>query len=805
MCGAVLIDPEWVITARHCKPKLTQKFHFGSTDMFKAPIVRSITFVKELKKGWDVTICKLDKPITNIRPAILNDDKDIKKGIDVYAIGWGQTEKGGLSRNIKQVRMETKGHYDDDDGLMTQRGKGYGMCHGDSGGPLVVNTKKHGLVVLGLASAYFGGKCGDSNTKYGYATLANRKSYITKYAPNSKWADGDSDVIKFDFGQDVGDVKPDQVNSGHGPGCTGYFKYKIASGGKTCADRGLQNGPATTTCSYDSNNNCSYKECCVEKDDSKPPPPPPPPSGGGSGPNSGHGPGCTGYHKYKKAANSTTCADRGLAEKQSSTCNLDSNNNCSYKECCIPISGGGSGSGNCKYDQSQKGKVIEVRNTITVKRDQVFDGKGATYKPVGLGDGGQGENQKKIFQLEKGATLRNLRIAKPGADGVGFTDDCLIENVVWEDVGEDAMSTSSGSGDAKITVINCEFREAKDKAIQFNTHAELYLINCLFYRCSQPIRSHHKMKLKISNCIFDRCGKVSLLSGGKAKGGTNYIDYYKMETKNMGCSGSSCFQTGGYSKQKYSKKSSPIKPPRGCVFNVVGAVKVSTPTPIHGKWSSWKQGTCNKPCGGGTRTDTRTCSNPSPQHGGNPCSGYSTQTVSCNTQACPPPPTTTCFENGKKFGYKLKKITGISEQQCQDACKNDPNCIRADQFKNGNCYLRKMKETSKWTTGTKGGGIVDNKKQFGYKLQKISGTSGIQECKALCDNNVNCSHYDLYKSNGNCYLRYKKNKNGWKTTEKNCTMTRFLDITNINHWYIVGIIIIVLVLLYYGGFKVNIK
>ncbi|MBI2044301.1 thrombospondin type-1 domain-containing protein [Candidatus Pacearchaeota archaeon] len=69
----------------------------------------------------------------------------------------------------------------------------------------------------------------------------------------------------------------------------------------------------------------------------------------------------------------------------------------------------------------------------------------------------------------------------------------------------------------------------------------------------------------------------------------------------------------------------------------------------YGAWGSWS--TCTKTCGSGTqertrdgtRTQTRTCTNPSPFCGGSSCSGTSTnsettrqsETQACNTQACP--------------------------------------------------------------------------------------------------------------------------------------------------------------------------
>lgn len=57
---------------------------------------------------------------------------------------------------------------------------------------------------------------------------------------------------------------------------------------------------------------------------------------------------------------------------------------------------------------------------------------------------------------------------------------------------------------------------------------------------------------------------------------------------------------------------------------------------VNGGWSAWVWGACSVSCGGGTQTATRTCTNPPPSNGGAPCSGSTTMSQSCNTQACPP-------------------------------------------------------------------------------------------------------------------------------------------------------------------------
>ena len=59
----------------------------------------------------------------------------------------------------------------------------------------------------------------------------------------------------------------------------------------------------------------------------------------------------------------------------------------------------------------------------------------------------------------------------------------------------------------------------------------------------------------------------------------------------------------------------------GCQYN----------NPINGGWSSWSA--CSGQCGGGSGTQTRTCTNPAPQFGGANCSGSSSQGC-VNNNAC---------------------------------------------------------------------------------------------------------------------------------------------------------------------------
>jgi len=65
-----------------------------------------------------------------------------------------------------------------------------------------------------------------------------------------------------------------------------------------------------------------------------------------------------------------------------------------------------------------------------------------------------------------------------------------------------------------------------------------------------------------------------------------------------------------------------------------------------GFWSEWSEwDTCTQTCGGGTQTHTRTCTNPTPQFGGNDCGEDDTGTQNCNEDACPSIGNCVCYSH----------------------------------------------------------------------------------------------------------------------------------------------------------------
>ncbi|WP_305783081.1 pectate lyase [Symbioplanes lichenis] len=108
--------------------------------------------------------------------------------------------------------------------------------------------------------------------------------------------------------------------------------------------------------------------------------------------------------------------------------------------------------------------------TETIQVDGVFDGAGQRFVGGGeLGDGGQDEGQDALFELADGATLRNVILGSPAADGVHCSGSCSLLDVSWEDVGEDA-ATFRGEN-ATVLVEGGSAASGTDKVFQDNRGA----------------------------------------------------------------------------------------------------------------------------------------------------------------------------------------------------------------------------------------------------------------------------------------------------------------------------------------------
>jgi hypothetical protein len=107
-----------------------------------------------------------------------------------------------------------------------------------------------------------------------------------------------------------------------------------------------------------------------------------------------------------------------------------------------------------------------------------FDGGMKRYYGTGdLGSGGQEEGQGPLFDLPGGGTLKNVILGSPAADGVHCEATCTLENVWWEDVGEDAATFIPKSTSATMTVKGGGALHASDKVFQHNGVGGTFVID----------------------------------------------------------------------------------------------------------------------------------------------------------------------------------------------------------------------------------------------------------------------------------------------------------------------------------------
>ncbi|MDO0928957.1 pectate lyase [Streptomyces sp. TG1A-8] len=90
------------------------------------------------------------------------------------------------------------------------------------------------------------------------------------------------------------------------------------------------------------------------------------------------------------------------------------------------------------------------------------------YGTGDLGSDSQDEDQGPVLELAPGAVVKNVIIGSPAADGIHCLGSCTLQNVWWEDVGEDAATFLGSSPSNVYTVSGGGAKEASDKVLQFN-------------------------------------------------------------------------------------------------------------------------------------------------------------------------------------------------------------------------------------------------------------------------------------------------------------------------------------------------
>jgi hypothetical protein len=94
-----------------------------------------------------------------------------------------------------------------------------------------------------------------------------------------------------------------------------------------------------------------------------------------------------------------------------------------------------------------------------------------------MGTSGQDESQDPIFRLSDGATLENVIIGDPAADGIHCYGSCTLKNVWWERVGEDAATFRGQAPDDVMTIDTGGASGAMDKVFQNNGLGSMVIKN----------------------------------------------------------------------------------------------------------------------------------------------------------------------------------------------------------------------------------------------------------------------------------------------------------------------------------------
>ncbi|MYW66563.1 pectate lyase [Streptomyces sp. SID8379] len=160
-----------------------------------------------------------------------------------------------------------------------------------------------------------------------------------------------------------------------------------------------------------------------------------------------------------------------------------------------------------------------VSSSISVSG--TLDGGYKRYYGSGdLGGDGQEEGQDPIFNLKDGAVLKNVIIGSPAADGIHCAGSCTLQNVWWEDVGEDAATFKGTSSSAVYTVYGGGAKSASDKVFQFNGAGKLVVTKFQVENFGKLVRScgNCSTQYKNRNIIVN---DVDITAPGKSIVGIN--------------------------------------------------------------------------------------------------------------------------------------------------------------------------------------------------------------------------------------------------------------------------------------------
>jgi hypothetical protein len=143
-----------------------------------------------------------------------------------------------------------------------------------------------------------------------------------------------------------------------------------------------------------------------------------------------------------------------------------------------------------------------VNATIIVRSGQTYDGQNKRFRAgSALGDGSQSEDQQPVFRVEDGGRLINVVLGAPAADGIHTYGDATLMNIVWEDVGEDALTMKE---EGNVVLDGGSAANGEDKVFQLNAPGTFRVSNFRANNAGKFIRQNGTTKFDV-DVFIDRC------------------------------------------------------------------------------------------------------------------------------------------------------------------------------------------------------------------------------------------------------------------------------------------------------------
>jgi len=147
----------------------------------------------------------------------------------------------------------------------------------------------------------------------------------------------------------------------------------------------------------------------------------------------------------------------------------------------------------------------------TVEVSGTYDGKMVRFQGWG---GDQDEDQDPLFEVADGGTLKNVIIGSAAGDGIHCLGTCLLQNVWWEDVGEDAASQKGKISGQVMQIDGGGAKKADDKVFQHNGPGKMVIQNFVvqdfgkLYRSCGNCSTQYQRSVEMYNILVVAPGKA---------------------------------------------------------------------------------------------------------------------------------------------------------------------------------------------------------------------------------------------------------------------------------------------------------